>query len=113
MTPAPRDRWPEIKGRNFPFAVYWSKDFMVQLYAEPNDIVRLSVCRTCLGNDGHWIDGISWEELQDIKDGVGYGSNDAIEVYPRIGDVVNVANMRHLWVLPSELDFIWRRSSTT
>jgi hypothetical protein len=33
---------------------------------------------------------------------------DAVEVYPPAGDVVNVANMRHLWVLRDRLPFAWR-----
>jgi hypothetical protein len=38
---------------------------------------------------------------------VGFGAADALEVYPRDGDVVNVANIRHLWVLRDPLPWAW------
>ena len=34
-----------------------------------------------------------------------------MEVYPRTADLVNVANMRHLWVLPELLPFAWRKGA--
>lgn len=36
----------------------------------------------------------------------------AVEIYPAERDIVNVANMRHLWVLPERLPFGWRRDET-
>ena len=33
----------------------------------------------------------------------GCGARDAVEVYPADADVVNVANMRHLWLVAGEL----------
>jgi hypothetical protein len=32
----------------------------------------------------------------------------AVEIYPADGDVVAVANMRHLWLLPEAPAFAWR-----
>ncbi len=47
---------------------------------------------------------ISWEELQEIKT-ANWGRNAcAIEVYPADADIVNNANIRHLWLL-GENDF--------
>lgn len=46
-------------------------------------------------------DGITWDDLQWIKRAAGYGDREAVEVYPLDDDVVNVANMRHLWILPA------------
>ena len=74
-------------------------------------IVRLSVNRTAIEGP-RWKEGVSWDELQAIKRQCGYGDHDAVEVFPRDVDVVNVANMRHLWILdPAQpLPFAWRAS---
>jgi hypothetical protein len=88
-----------------------SSDYLVQVYADSNPVypglLRLSVSRTKLGADASWIDGVAWDELQAIKAAVGYGDRYAIEVYPRDEDLVNVANMRHLWILPEPLSIGW------
>ena len=42
---------------------------------------------------------ITWDELQAIKDYF-WRNQIAIEVYPPKSNIVNVANMRWLWVLP-------------
>lgn len=42
---------------------------------------------------------ITWDEIQAIKDHF-WPNRIAIEVYPRNEDIVNVANMRWIWVLP-------------
>ncbi|WP_438839413.1 DUF7694 domain-containing protein [Helicobacter pylori] len=43
--------------------------------------------------------------MQRLKNEAGYGE---FEVYPRKGDVINVANMRHLFVMAGSLEFAWR-----
>lgn len=49
-------------------------------------------------------------DLQRLKRECGRGDLDAVEVYPRDCDVVNVANMRHLFVFEScLLPYVWRR----
>ena len=55
------------------------------------------------------VGGIDWEDLMMIKRGVGYGNSDAVEAFPKDCDTVNVANMRHLWIVPAEFTkFFWR-----
>jgi len=71
-------------------------------------VVRLSVCRTSL-NGERWQDGISWDDLQRLKRECGYGNADAIEVFPADADVVNVANMRHLWIMAEPIECAWRK----
>lgn len=97
------------KGVEF-IAVFRSRDFLVQIFPATESIVRMSVNRTELRQDGRWSDEISWDELQRLKAEAGYGDLDAIEIYPPDKDVVNVANMRHLWILPDDLKlpFAWR-----
>lgn len=88
----------------------WMDDkFLVQVYREEKGVTRLSV--TKIGEstlDRDFPDGISWDELNKIKIEVGFGNFDAVEVYPKQKDVVNVANMRHLWILDKSLSFAWR-----
>lgn len=74
-----------------------NRDFLVQQYEE-GDWIRLSVNRTVLRADGRWADGISWDMLMVIKAGVGFADRLAVEAYPRADHVINVANMRHLWI---------------
>jgi hypothetical protein len=107
LTNVHRDYWPK-DGQARRAAVWRSRTFLVQVYFEDVGVMRMSVCRTELDGAGMWKDGISWEELQRLKDECGYGCSDAVEVYPRNMDVVNVANMRHVWVLPYPLPFAWR-----
>lgn len=107
LTEVPRDLWPYHDGGQI--QVLRSSEFLVQVFAGRSDavIARLSVVRTRLvGRD--WADGITWGELQDIKNQCGYSDYDAVEVYPDAADVVNVANMRHLWVMADKLPFAWR-----
>lgn len=85
--------------------------FLVQDFQEENNVVRLSVNTTSMANSGRWKDGITWDALQEIKNAVGYADRDAVEIYPSERDVVNVANMRHLWILPVAIPFAWRRDS--
>jgi len=64
-------------------------------------ITRISINRTEITNDGGWKDGISWEELMRIKSEIGYGEMWAVECFPPDSAVVNVANIRHLWIVPA------------
>jgi hypothetical protein len=90
-----------------------NRHFLVQEYGpEPHQVdhvlVRLSINRAVLDDRGGWLDGITWDELQRIKAAVGYGDHDALEVYPRDSKLVNVANIRHLWVMREQpLSWTW------
>lgn len=104
------DEWPaQPREATVPSRIWVSRKFMVQEYPEADDIIRLSVSRVKLLGTMRFADGIEWETLQAIKNEVGYSDRDAVEVYPMAGHVVNVANMRHLWVLPYEIPFAWRK----
>lgn len=81
--------------------------YLVQIASE-NGTTRITVNRVEIDDNGDWLQGISWDDLMTIKRLVGYGDFDAVEVYPRDKDIVNVANMRHLFILNESLDFIWR-----
>ena len=87
--------------------VWRSREFLVQVFIEEDGVQRISMNRTTARLDGRWDDALTWDEIQEIKRQIGRADNYAIEVYPRDRDVVNVANMRHLWVLPVPLSIGW------
>lgn len=89
-----------------------NRHFLVQVYEpEPHQVehvlVRLSINRAVLDDRGGWLDGITWDQLQAIKSALGYGQHDALEVYPRDDKLVNVANIRHLWIMRAPLPWAW------
>lgn len=111
---APAD-WPasvaQALGDARPLAVWRSRTFLVQKYAAPAPaIARLSILRTTLSGD-RWADNITWDELQGIKNELGFFAQTAVEIYPPMRDVVNVANIRHLWLLADPLPYAWRKGA--
>lgn len=111
LVPIPKEEWPVVISGLW--QVWRSRSFLVQLYASAyGGVIRMSVNRTSLTKGGHWPDQITWEQLQKLKRECGYADFDAVEVYPSDRDVVNVTNMRHLWILEQPLAFAWRESAT-
>ena len=111
LVEVPKRNWPPLhKGHVRPARVFRSKPFLVQVFDEHYGMTRLTVCRTSLNPEtGGYEENITWEDLQSLKRQAGYGDADAVEVFPADEDVVNVANMRHLWVLPYKLIYAWRK----
>jgi len=101
----PESKWPNTVDKRL--NVWRSKDFLVQAFKERDGMVRLSINRTSLGDNGRWIENITWEELMELKRQAGFGDFYAIEVYPQDKQIVNVANMRHLWVVDNPLNIGW------
>lgn len=108
LEPVAPSEWP----MNVPaglLSAWRSRDFLVQVF-DSGGVTRVSVSRTTLDHETErWVDGIAWEELQSIKREIGFGTYCAVEVFPPDVDVVNDANMRHLWVLRETPAFVWRR----
>jgi hypothetical protein len=74
-----------------------------------NGAERLTICRTTVDpSAARWLEGIGWDDLQRLKRECGRGERWAVEIFPADSEVVNVANMRHLWVLPEAPSFAWR-----
>lgn len=105
----PESEWPKPgrRTRKRPRAVWTVEGYLVQVFDEDGGIVRLSVNRMQMSGR-HWAERIPWDDLQAIKDVLGFSHRDAVEIYPARADIVNVANMRHLWVLPEKLPYGWR-----
>ena len=109
----PPEQWQHLD--NNPenrIAVWRSRDYLIQIFREKNDVIRLSVNRSVLRPDGLWEDCITWDELNWIKRKVGYGDRYGIEIFPPDQDIINVANMRHIWILPRPLDVGWKSKNT-
>lgn len=105
----PREEWPHRPPPGI-VRVFRSRHFMVQVYQENDSVIRLSVHRAEFDRkQGRWKDGISWDDLQHIKTLVGYGDMAAVELYPPLASEVNVANIRHLFILPEPPTFMWRK----
>jgi hypothetical protein len=98
-----------------PVRAWRSRQFVVQLYNIPSEgVQRLSVQRTganrYIREQNRNRRPISWEELMAVKAALGFDSWWAVELYPPVQHAINVADMRHLWLLPEAPQFGWRRS---
>lgn len=104
----PRHEWPDPNAPQW--AVWRSRDFLVQAFQEAGGVMRLSINRTTLNGAGRWVDGITWDEMQRLKAECGFADRWAVEVFPAASELVDVANVRHLWLLPEAPAFAWRKS---
>lgn len=95
----------DYPGGSPPIRAWRNRTFLAQLFTE-GDYERLTVNRAYLADNGRWRDGITWDELMDVKAGVGFGHRWAVELYPSEDAVVDVANMRHLWLVDRP-DYAW------
>ena len=93
-----------------PFRVWRSNRFLAQLFRDEH-AVRLTINRTALNHEGHWEDGITWDELQAVKSECGYGHMCGLEVYPADAHVINDANLRHLFLMVSPPPFAWEATN--
>lgn len=107
MIDIPESQW-EFKQFK-PREVWRSSSHLVQIFPLQDGASRMTVARTMIGEDGQWLPGISWDELMRIKDECGYGRDWAVELFPPNDQVVCVANMRHLWLVPEAPAFAWRK----
>lgn len=107
MDPVPVEEWPFFLGlETEPLAVWRSKDYLAVLYRQKadgkrrltvNSVRHMPSRKRKSGID--WRDGITWDELQRIKNETLGPDVWCVEVYPAQDDVVDVSNMRHLWLL--------------
>lgn len=112
MKQIPKEAWPEALhvAPHPPISVWRSRDYLAQVFREPSGM-RISVNRTMVTQTGDWRDAIPWDDLQRIKREVGFPDVAALEVYPADEDVVNVANIRHLWIVPGIQPWWWFRDA--
>jgi hypothetical protein len=86
--------------------IYRSKKYTVILwkigvgFAGYNFGQRFSITRNEWDSkDRRYKDGLTWDEIMDIKREMGFGERTAIEYYPADSEVVNLANMRHVFLI--------------
>lgn len=110
MSRMPEEAWPTTRPPNI-IEVWRSDSFLAQVYQESPEHLRVSICRTMINKSGGWKENITWEELMQIKREIGHGNSYAVEVLPMDRDIVNVANMRHFFILPAMV-VGWRKDVT-
>lgn len=108
----PSETWPAVAVDGARRIDVWrSRAFLVQLFDEAGGLVRMSVNRTEWDErQNRFREDITWDDLQRLKGEAGFADRVAIEVFPPDSLLVNVANMRHLWLLPEAaitLPFVW------
>ncbi|MGL5061699.1 MAG: DUF7694 domain-containing protein [Microcoleus sp.] len=110
----PRGEWPDAKRP--PIRVWRSRSFLVQEY-EDRGFIRISVtdARELKGftakGEPKFGNSITWNELQNIKNAIGYWDKCAVEVYPPKHLEVKEYNMRHLWLLDKTPDYCWDKNA--
>lgn len=105
LAQVPKELWPQKPGGFIdpPVEVWRSKTFLVQVYAPKNGAQRITVNRCEIGHSRLFADGLSWDDLQKVKRELGRGNQWAVELFPSDLCVVNVSNMRHLWLIDTPL----------
>ncbi len=104
----PGEHWPPPVGNREPrLRVMRNRRFLVQVI-DQGVAIRLSINRTEWDErKGSWREDIGWEDIQQLKREAGYGSLCAVELFPPDADVVNVANMRHIFIVDAP-PFMWK-----
>jgi hypothetical protein len=105
---SPTELGPLPSGKSKLLRVWRSRLYMVGLWLEPTGFQRLTMQRAAIDNDGQWVDGLTWDQMQRLKAEAGFGDVWAVECYPPDERVVNVANLRHLFLLPDVPAFGWK-----
>lgn len=111
MSKIPISDWPPNVASmpSRPVMVFRSRDFLASFYDDPNGYLRMSVQRVTQFGDGNWKDGITWDDLQRVKAQCGFGEHWMVETYPPDSEIVNVANIRHLFLLSEVPPFAWTK----
>ena len=96
---------PDPRGWAFHFTMAHSNDvFSVLDRTLPNGVRHLAV--TSLSEVRP-----TWREMQRIKDEIAGPEATAVEVYPPHDEIVDEANVFHIWVMPGPLAFSLARAS--
>lgn len=102
--------WGEWETISFPYGTVgcgWAREFTK---AHKNKVFSV-LDRTTNGNTRHLaVSSLSqirpsWYEMQRIKDDLAGEDATAVEVYPPRAEIVDGADMFHIWVLPYRLPF--------
>jgi hypothetical protein len=98
-----RKDWYISDNKNRPdrLTAWHSEDFTVQVFTVAGGVVRLAINRNQqIFSPFLFEDGISQLDLQEIKQACGFGDWWGVEVYPPKSHILNIINVRHLWLIP-------------
>ena len=108
MVEVPRDEWPVVLAMTCrPLRVWQSRDYLAVLYQEPDGRLRLSVNSVRRNPQGMWRDGITWDELQRVKNECLGPETWCAEAFPAESALVRESNIRHLFVMDAKPDWAW------
>lgn len=102
LASVPSDQWPipPFEEKSIRLAVWRSRRFLMQMFKDEGGGTRLSVNRTEWDEKtSRFRDDVSWDDLQRLKAEAGFADAWACEFFPADDAVVNVANMRHIWLM--------------
>ncbi len=105
----PSELWPKYHVMLRPLELWRSREFLVQIFKPVNGGERMTVNRTEIDETGAWKQNISWDDLMKLKTQCGRHDRWAVEIYPPDEKIVNVANMRHVWLVEEAPSFAWKR----
>ena len=80
----------------------WESDTFGAAAFRDQNSVRLDIFRKDMQ------DGITWDELRNIKNECGFADKDAVEFFPAEDSVINTGNYRHLYIFNDKLPLIRR-----
>lgn len=110
LQPIPQEELAEVikdkQNLNPPRQSWRSRDYLVQLFKQ-GEHYRLSINRCAIDAQGQWLGDITWDQLMECKRQCGYGEHWATEVYPADSHLVNVANIRHLFLTVHPPAYAW------
>jgi len=82
----------------------WKSDVYFAAAFDVGGVTRLSFHRLDMK------DGITWDEVQQLKHDCGYGDKDAMEFYPADDAVINTGNIRHIFIFDKPIPLVWRNA---
>lgn len=104
LTRLHESRWPRVKTSYRPLTLWINRTHQATLWLQPDGQLVLSIAR----RDGR--SGISWNTMQSIKTATGFGTWQAVEIFPPETELVYKANVRHLWLSHEPKAIGWHRA---
>lgn len=82
--------------------IWRSKKYLVIVWKVPAG-KKLSISRQEWDSkERRYKDGITWDEIMEIKHDIGMGNKTGIEFFPADDEVINLGNVRHIWIVPDD-----------
>jgi hypothetical protein len=84
-----------------------SRHHLVVEYIEPTGFHRLTMQCAQVDAQGKWLQGLTWDTMMELKEQSGHGDKWGVECFPPIANVVNVSNLRHIFLLTEKPPYAW------